>query len=249
MKQCKSCLEWFEDNFDYFPKYKGRTYSYCKPCHNRKQKEHRLNNPDKYREQHNNNQRKYKDKNKVRHEKWRNENRDYVNQKSREWYANNIDKAREISKESYQKNRNDRIEYQKHYRSIPENKEKKKLKILEWTKNNVEKVRAKWHRYIARKNNLPNDFTDDDYSFALNYWNYKCAITGKECDLHFDHWIPLNSDNCPGTIPSNMIPIASYLNTQKQDKEPYQWLVDKFGSEFANEKIKEINDYFSLTRK
>jgi hypothetical protein len=96
---------------------------------------------------------------------------------------------------------------------------------------------------------LPNDFTDSDYAYALNYWNYCCAITGEQCELSLDHWIPLNSSECPGTIPSNMIPIKSSLNSAKQDKNPYEFLVSYFGKEFADNKIEEIERYFISVRK
>ena len=76
------------------------------------------------------------------------------------------------------------------------------------------------------------------------YWGYACAISGEKLNVTMDHWIPLNSDNCPGTIPTNIIPLNGSLNSQKQDKDPETGLIEKFGNEQAKHILQKIQAYF-----
>lgn len=109
------------------------------------------------------------------------------------------------------------------------NKEKHYAKSKEWVKNNPEKVNANNARRRARKLSLPDDFTKADIDFALDYWNHQCPVC--ESDLNrgyqIDHHISITDDNCPGTIPSNMVPLCQQCNKSKSNKSPEVWYRNK----------------------
>lgn len=70
-----------------------------------------------------------------------------------------------------------------------------------------------------------------------------------------DHWIPLVYDDCPGTVPENIVPLchsikdgAGGCNNSKQALDPYQWLIDKFGKRKAEEIFTKIQAYFEMVK-
>lgn len=67
-----------------------------------------------------------------------------------------------------------------------------------------------------------------------------------------DHWIPLSSPECPGTVPCNIIPLCHSkaggslcCNNVKGNRDPTVWLEEEFGLKKAKRVIKRINDYFA----
>ncbi len=105
-----------------------------------------------------------------------------------------------------------------------------------------------------RKRKLVKDFTPSDWQRALNYFNGCCAVCGRPlADLFgtrtasYDHWIPVVSPDCPGTIPTNIVPLCSGLdgcNQSKGSKIADEWLVEKFGKRKAAQILKRVNAYF-----
>lgn len=119
--------------------------------------------------------------------------------------------------------------------------------------------RLRMARRRARVRNLPDTFTLEDEAFCLRYWNYACAVCGRENGLWYtivlDHWQPIKSLLCPGTIPQNMIPLChgrkgkpedmeKCCNQTKQAKDPGAWLIEKLGPYKAKNKLREITTYF-----
>jgi hypothetical protein len=105
--------------------------------------------------------------------------------------------------------------------------------------------------YRLRRRSLPNTFTLDDWERALDYWGYACAVCARPRGLWHtisqDHWVPLTSPDCPGTVPSNMLPLcygADGCNNSKGKKDPALWLVEKLGKRKGKKKWAEIETYF-----
>jgi ribosomal protein S27AE len=105
--------------------------------------------------------------------------------------------------------------------------------------------------YIARKKGLPNRFTSRDWDIALDYWGHKCAVCGRPRGLWHtlaqDHWIPLTHPDCPGTLPTNILPLChgtDGCNNSKGKKHPVEWLEEKLGKRRARRKLEEIRLYF-----
>jgi 5-methylcytosine-specific restriction endonuclease McrA len=164
--------------------------------------------------------------------------------KSREWYAANRDRKADWDKayraarpgEAAQKTRAWReanpgrdAKNSKAYRAS--HRKEKSASHKAWKAANPEKVKVNHHRYRASKRNLPNSFTAADWTIALDYFGHSCAACrqGLMFLSHGDHWIPLSSSDCPGTVPHNMVPLCSTCNTSKQDKVPADWLIERFG--------------------
>lgn len=109
--------------------------------------------------------------------------------------------------------------------------------------------------YRERKRNLPYTFTTEDWLRALEFWDHCCAICGRPRGLWHtisqDHWIPLTHPKCPGTVPTNILPLcygADGCNNSKGKKDPKEWLVEKFGKRRAARKLAEIEAYFAWIR-
>lgn len=166
-------------------------------------------------------------------------NRDENNRKRRMYYANN----REIC-----------IQYQHEYRKS--NQEIISARMRAYRQRN-------WHIIASARNNrrtrirsLPSTFTGQHWLSCLEYWHYSCAVCGAQLrDLfgniepHADHWIPVKSCVCPGTVPGNMICLCNTCNQSKWAKPPEPWLIKRYGKQKANTILKRINDYFDWARR
>lgn len=97
----------------------------------------------------------------------------------------------------------------------------------------------------ARKSFLPDNFSTADWQLCLRYWGDRCATCGSDENIQADHWIPLSAPNCPGTIPSNMIPLCRTCNCSKHDSDPVEWIARKL-SDKAQVKLDEIQAYLTL---
>lgn len=151
--------------------------------------------------------------------------------------------------------------YAEHKESIKQYTKDHKEELKYWRKNNREVFYEANLRRRTRSKNLPHLFTKDDKKFALEYWDYRCAVCGKELDLTkgnkswaMDHWIPLSDprEDNPGTVPTNMIPICHGLdgcNNKKHNSDPVGWLNSTFSKEEASKILSDINTYFRQVHK
>jgi RNase P subunit RPR2 len=119
-----------------------------------------------------------------------------------------------------------------------------KQKCKEWRLKNPHKWVLYDARRRARKLGLPDTFTREEEARCLTYWGNRCAISGETTNLHFDHWIPLASPLCPGTIATNMIPLAGKLNHSKWANHPEQWVMDVYGETEGRLILQRIYAYF-----
>jgi hypothetical protein len=133
-----------------------------------------------------------------------------------------------------------------------------RARVRKWKEDNPQRRRVTHQRREARKRSLPNTLTHEQWQRAVEYFHGCCAACGRQANdlfsthtLAMDHWIPLNSPNCPGTTALNCIPLChgeGGCNNSKHDRLPEEWLVHKFGKRKAIEILKRIKDYFdSLT--
>ena len=122
---------------------------------------------------------------------------------------------------------------------------------------NIVKTREKYKRdrrnRISKKKNLPCKFTEEDRKFMLQYFGYACAVCGREegfdWKLSEDHWIPIFSVDCPGTVVENMLPLCIGIggcNNSKSNRNGYDFLVEKFGVSKARKIEKNIREYFKI---
>lgn len=117
------------------------------------------------------------------------------------------------------------------------NKEKQRQYMERWRKENPEKCRANVQNRRARKRNLPVRFGVRDWKRALRFFDYRCAVCGQhhavDAPLVQDHWIPLSSSVCPGTVAENIIPLCAQCNRKKHAHNPWRWLKEVFSESEA----------------
>lgn len=110
------------------------------------------------------------------------------------------------------------------------------------------------HRRVARKRDLPDTFTVAEWRRALEYFNGCCAVCGRQLDDLFDthtvaadHWIPLSSPDCPGTVAANIIPLCHGVNgcnNKKRANDPIEWIKSAFGERKGRRILARIQTYF-----
>jgi len=95
---------------------------------------------------------------------------------------------------------------------------------------------ARNHSREARKRGLADVFTAVDFQNAIRAFDGCCAACGRQPGLWhtiaLDHWIPLSSSDCPGTVPWNIVPLCHGVdgcNNQKSNRDAGEWLIAKFG--------------------
>lgn len=162
---------------------------------------------------------------------WRQNNREYIVKKALEWTKNNPDKARVINAR---------------YRQTENSKQRKRI-------SNVNRR--------ARKRDLPNTLTREQWQQCLDYWDNSCCICGRksvpdELSIAQEHWIALadKRENNPGTVAVNILPMCHHnnnkhhnvsgCNNSKRVSDPIEWLKRRLENDKAQEKLKEIEAYF-----
>lgn len=122
-----------------------------------------------------------------------------------------------------------------------------------YRKENLDYFRLAGSRYRARSRELPDTWTAEQKDFMLDYWGHACAACGNPkgffWTLAYDHFIPLVSPNCPGTVATNMIPLChgeNGCNNSKHAQDPQKWLIRRFGPKKAAKIAKAIATYFAV---
>lgn len=235
-RRCKDCKQEFPATTDYFYAGSGNWLnSYCKSC------------------------------TKARSGNWYRANTERANDSAREWQARNREKRREIGRNWWRNNPEKRRAYylrtyarhlergrEWYQRNIDRARELSRLRSREWRARDPNAYRAVVQRRLARKRALPDAFTHVDWQTALTHFGGSCAV----CDrppglwhtLAMDHWIPLTDPNCPGTVPTNIVPLChgtDGCNNSKHSREPKDWLISKFGPAKAARILARIEAYFA----
>jgi hypothetical protein len=226
MKKCKKCLiEQDDSNFSKNKNNKDGLVNYCKKCEkirtsnyriknrekiNLKNKIHRNNNPEKYKEH----QKKYLEKNphmtsKERMRKYREneEWREKFKESRKKYYLNNIDKEREQIKNYYHKNKETERKKNNEWK-----KNKLKIDPLERMKKNI---RDRIREYLTGDNKSKRTFD----IIGLDKQKFKSYIENKFTEgmtwenygkWHLDHIKPL----CLSENEEDLIKLNHYTNLQ-----------------------------------
>jgi hypothetical protein len=162
--------------------------------------------------------------NRTRYNEWRRKNPKKHAERNSKWFYDN----HEISL-ARQKVYRVRIGAERNRRRVGEhdrNAKKNCARTRAWKKANPERARVLEHNREARKRKLPCTWTVEQMNYGLAHWGNCCPVCGIDLDgkRHWDHWIPLICDTCPGTVASNMVPLCGRCNTRKNDSMPDAWL-------------------------
>jgi hypothetical protein len=228
----------------------------------------KLANPEKKREQ---NQRYYlknREKRLADQKVYNEQHREERSAQGRKYRSANQENIRERKKLRYNANREtERIKRRTKYQL---NREQILTKNKEWHEANPEQLRLIKQRYKkthpevgrintsrrrARRQALPDTFTIEERQFMLDYWHHACAICGNQDGFFWtladDHWIPLTSSDCPGTIAENMLPLCNGqggCNTSKNSREAKTWLMSRYKPSQVKRILKTIETYFAAVR-
>lgn len=223
---CTKCGTTYPATPEYFNRKRRRFNGlspWCKPCDRKQARRHAIENPDMARD---------------RRRRWAASNRDYA----RSYYEKN---AEVLKKRSRQWNK--------------DNAEKKSQTGRVYRESNPaspEARRQSKQRRRARKRSLAATFTSEQWQRSLDYFGGCCAacnrpINGLFHAAHADHWIPLSSPDCPGSVASNMIPLCGGqdgCNNSKSNRPPTEWLEYKFAPREAKQILARIEAYFAWVR-
>lgn len=164
-----------------------------------------------------------------------------------------IYRAKYRANKSIQEREQQRRYYRENRDHVLENKRK-------WRAKNRKKEKTRKTTRLKRKTRLPNDFSDEDRSFAFEYFNGRCAVCGRPLNDLFgehcgvmDHWIPVSdpSQDNPGTVPWNMVPLCNGLdgcNNKKRDRDPETFLIEDYGAKEGRKILQKIEEFFSKTK-
>lgn len=124
--------------------------------------------------------------------------------------------------------------------------------------NAISREKKYYHKHRYRIRSLEVNFSDNDWQRAIDYFHGCCAVCGRQLSDLFgehtagmDHWIPISSPGCPGTIPENIVPLCHGIdgcNNHKHAKDPEQWLNERYGKRKAKRILERINAYFQWVR-
>lgn len=247
LRCCTKCGVWKPDTVEYFyrsKQHEGGLRPDCKQCNNDKKQSWRNNNPEKALEA-----------SRLQRERMTPEQlekkRAYARAYSLAYYHADPQAASERYKAYYRDKTEYHLERARQYRV----KNPDIVRAAGRRRISTPTYKAKRQRRRAREQGLPNDFTAADWMFALDYFNHACAACGRPQGLWHklvpDHWIPLASPDCTGTVPANIVPLchgAGGCNNIKRHRDALEWLESTFGKRKAKTIAARINAYFELVR-
>lgn len=174
---------------------------------------------------------------------YRLDNYEKIRARDREYKSKNKSRIYSVNRKYYLENTEKVLEMCRQYRR--KNPDKVRQHLQKWRTENPERNLLINQRRETRKRDLPHNLTEDEWRYAITYWNNHCAYCGERQErLTLDHYIPLNDSNCPGTIATNCIPACRFCNSSKSDLEALYWMTWRFGEEHAKTVQARIMAYF-----
>lgn len=268
-KRCSICGEEYPRTTRYFLKRKGARDGLrgeCRSCHNKATAAWGRAHPEYTHEKGAKWDREHREKRRVQSRKRyskkrqiilerakmaRQNNPDKYRQRDREWYKNHAEQEREETRQYHRTHREQALAYQR------KNVEKTREYVRAYRRRNPDKQKMRDHARIARKHAIPDGMTTKNWQHALNYFNGCCAVCGKPAGLFHtiaaDHWIPLSKGGYH--TPDNIIPLChdkkdgqGSCNNSKSNRDPIEWLTQKFGPRKAKQILERIEAYFAWVK-
>lgn len=181
----------------------------------------------------------YRDANTMRLKERQGERKQERHENYKRWYADpdNRRKLREYGKQWKRLNPDKDLEHRR-----------------KWESANHLKVVTRNQRRRARRASLPDNFSAENWQHAIEYFDSRCAYCGNQPGLfHYttlsvEHFIPLSSPDCPGTVPENIIPACLSCNASRNDQDVSIWLVGKFGKRIASTRLLKIAGFLEMVK-
>lgn len=265
-KRCSKCRRGLpiEGNFAKNRAMKDGLHCWCNECrweYNRthreelKQRKHDAYwaNPERERERSRQHYATHKEQRSAYAKQYRQKNRAKIRAQWLRWFESNREYYREWNRNHYAKNRARYRAYLNAWRY--QNIEKEREYALSWRTRHPDRWRALRLRRRAAHVGLPGTITARQWRYCLEYWHHRCAVCGRPrgfwLTIAADHWIPVSSPDCPGSVPTNIIPLChgrGGCNGDKLDKDGPTWLLAKLGKRKGRQKLAEIEAYFEHLR-
>lgn len=229
-KLSKKGKEYYKNNKEKISEYGKKYRSNHKEKDAERGRKYRAENKEKLTEWHRQHYTKNKDRILATQKKNYEEDKEKFAKRIRNQYMKNIERYKEYHKNYYEDNKEKITKAAKIYRQV-----RKDFLIIakrKWRKNNPELDRLYSQRRLARKANLPDTLTADEWFKTLEFFDHSCSKCGSD-DITMDHWIPISfkGDN-PGTQIFNVIPLCQSCNSSKHSKMPEIYYKDE--PEFYN---------------
>lgn len=256
-KRCSKCKSWLLPTTTYFPRNRSKRDGLSTECHECNRKRVRgwsENHPEQVADGKKLYAKRHPDRRKASTRRYWLTHHDRAKDSQHRYYHKNLEsnrrKSNERAKDYYRRNK---------AAILPKKREQARRwreENPDWYSRDPKKYKTYVMRRAARRRSLPDMFTTDHWTAALDYFNGCCAVCGRPPGfwhtLAADHWIPLTSPNCPGTVPTNIVPLChgeGGCNNSKSDSDPVEWLTEKFGPRKAKQILKRIQEYFDTVRK
>ena len=272
--KCEQDLPNTNEYFSWRDKKKGTLRSECKECQRKLNKEYKTKNKDKIKERKKEYYQANKDKIINRVKEYEENNKDKINEQYKKYYQankdkiinrvkeykkNNKDKIKEQQRQYYEKNRDNEIkrvtlyrinnidkikEYKKEYRK--NNKDYFKAYSKAYRKNNKDYFKAACHKYRTKKVNNGGYYTKEQYNYMLEYFDYKCAYSGKciKSNLHIDHIIPISKGGT--SYIWNLIPSTPSANLSKKNRDMEEWYKEQ--EYYSEDRLNNIYEYIEYMK-
>ena len=274
-KRCTQCLCEFPLTEEYFykkstPRKDGtiRFHAACRACTNAYWKQQYTANKEQIDARHKQYDDTHRDERLLRQRKARAENPEHAKALQQKYRAGNADHRNELARASYHRNRPIILARRQVKADTNRDEMRRKARVRrrnnrdvvnqrgrEYHQKHPEIARRSYERRRAKKNGAPYDFTEEDWRYALTYWNQACAVCeaqdGFWHNIAQDHWIALSLPDTPGTVPSNILPLCNKnfgCNQRKGVKDGWTFLIERLGKRKAKAKLKEIEAYFAAVR-
>lgn len=157
-------------------------------------------------------------------------NRDKTIVRSREYYRKNKESFCASVKAYREKNIEKVLKYQKEYFASEHGKHVRSV-------NN--------HKRKSRVHSLESTLSGEQWTYALNYFEHKCAYCGDgDQKLHQEHFLCVSRGG--GLTADNIIPACYRCNYNKRDMIAEEWIVGRGSSRVKPGCLDRIYEYFKI---
>jgi len=230
-KQCTKCGETYLAEVKFFPQDKrGRSglSSRCRVCHRAQMLEYGQTEGGKASRRARDQRYKQSEKGKAKQQEWEKSEKS----KATRFKYNQTEKG-QLRRRKYDQSEGGKASQKAKNRRYKQS-EKGKVAIRKHKGSERSKMLnvVRMQKRRARKMNLANDYTTEDFLRGIKHFGECCAYCSvhiSECKkLHMDHYIPLNDPSCPGTVCGNIVPACQSCNSSKGDRDAVDWVQGKF---------------------
>jgi len=146
-------------------------------------------------------------------------NKDILSAKKKIWYQNNKDSVKASNSRWLARNKESQVEYRKKW--YIDNSASVLERTKKYAKENPDRRRVILQRYKARKLNVPNTLTPEQWIDIKLYFDDKCAYCGRLEPLAQDHFVAVSKGG--EYTHNNIIPACQRCNSSKGSQMAMTW--------------------------